>query len=160
MLLTGRSRDRRARELAVDLARMLRGELSPDDFPWLSRQERQALGALGLSQLRAGRAPVAQAVFGLLAEFEPKNPTHHLMLGHAAAQAEQVKAAYQAFGRAIRRSAADQARYAVAAEAFLARGDLLLRLGRTVEARADLADAAVRLEDPARRRTLETFLAS
>jgi hypothetical protein len=35
-----------------------------------------------------------------------------------------------------------------------------LRLGRVVEARADLADAATRMTDPARRRSIEAFLAS
>ena len=37
---------------------------------------------------------------------------------------------------------------------------LLLRLGRTVEARADLADAAQRMRDPMRRRSIEAFLAT
>ena len=57
-------------------------------------------------------------------------------------------------------AAQDERNQEVASEAFLARGDLLLRLNRVVEARADLADAATRMTDPVRKKSLEAFLAS
>lgn len=145
--------------MAVELARLLRGEIDVRDFPWLDPTERRALGALGMSMLEAGRAGDAQAAFSVLADLEPEHPLHHLMMGHASALADEVSEAFKAFGRAIRLSAQDPEARAVAREAFLARGDLLLRLGRVVQARADLADAAERMDDPARRSSIEAFLA-
>ncbi len=35
------------RDVARDLARLIRGEIEVRDFPWLSDKERRALGALG-----------------------------------------------------------------------------------------------------------------
>lgn len=148
------------RDVALQLARLIRGEIEVRDFPWLSDQERRALGALGMSMLRSGKADVAQAAFGVLIDLEPEAAVHHLMFGHASALAEEVQTAFKSFGQAISLSALDERNAEVASEAFLARGDLLLRLGRTVEARADLADAAVRMADPVRKRSIEAFLAS
>ncbi len=150
----------RPRQVARNLARLIRGEIEVREFPWLSGQERRALGALGMSMLRSGRAEIARAVFGVLIDLEPEAAVHHLMLGHAAALADEVHQAFQSFCRAIALAAQDARNREVASEAFLARGDLLLRLGRTVEARADLADAATRMSDPVRRRSIEAFLAS
>ncbi len=150
----------RPREVARDLARLIRGEIEVRDFPWLSPQERRGLGALGMSMLKTGKAEVAQAAFGVLIDLEPEAAVHHLMFGHAAALIDQVREAFQSFCRAIALAAQDERNKEVASEAFLARGDLLLRLGRTVEARADLADAATRMSDPVRRRSIEVFLAS
>ena len=82
------------------------------------------------------------------------------MLGHATALSDDVHNAFEHFGRAIVLSAQDDRNHEVAAEAFLARGDLLLRIGRLVEARADLADALTRLKDPIRRKSIEAFLSS
>jgi Flp pilus assembly protein TadD len=148
------------REVARELARLIRGEIDFRDFPWLSPQERRALGAMGIAMLRGARAELARAAFGVLIDLEPEVPTHHLLYGHAAALATRVEEAFEYFGRAIKLSYGDVERQDVAAEAFLARGELLLRLGRTVEARADLADAASRIKDPARRRSIEAYLAS
>lgn len=148
------------RTVAADLARLIRGELEARDFPWLDPSERRALGAFGMSMLSQGRAEMARAAFTVLSDLEPERAVHHLMLGHAAALADQVPDAFSAFGRAIALSAADSGNKDVASEAFLARGDLLLRLGRLVEARADLADAANRMSDPARKRSIEAFLAA
>lgn len=150
----------RPREVARDLARLIRGEIDVRDFPWLTSRERKGLGALGMSMLRSGRPSVAKAAFGVLVDLEPENPVHRLMWGHAAALADEVQDAFRAFTKAIRLAASDEGHNEVASEAFLARGDLLLRLGRTVEARADLADAATRMTDPARRKSIETFLAA
>ena len=148
------------REVARDLARLIRGEIDVRDFPWLTTQERQGLGALGLSMMRGGRPAVAKAAFGVLIDLEPDNPVHRLMWGHAAALTDEVQDAFRAFTKAIQLAASDERHYEAASEAFLARGDLLLRLGRTVEARADLADAANRMKDPVRRRSIEVFLAA
>lgn len=150
----------RPRDVARDLARLIRGEIDVRDFPWLSDSERRALGALGMSMLKAGKGDVAGAAFGVLVDLEPDVAIHHLMVGHAAALTDDVPNAFECFGQAIRLAAQDEDNYEVAAEAFLARGDLLLRLGRLVEARADLADAAIRMADPMRKKSLETFLAS
>lgn len=151
---------RAPRTVAAELARLIRGELDVRDFPWLDASERKSLGALGMSMLESGRAEVAKAAFQVLTDLEPEHATHHLMLGHAAALGDEVPEAFEAFGRAIGLAASDGDSKDVASEAFLARGDLLLRLGRVVEARADLADAATRMTDPARRRSIEAFLAS
>lgn len=150
----------RPRDVAQQLARLIRGEIDVRDFPWLSEQERRALGALGMSMLKSGKPDVAKAAFGVLIDLEPEAAVHHLMLGHAAALGDEVHEAFQAFCRAIALAAQDERNKEVASEAFLARGDLLLRLGRIVEARADLADAATRMSDPVRRRSIEAFLAS
>lgn len=150
----------RPRDVARDLARLIRGDIEVRDFPWLSEKERRALGALGMSTLRSGKAGVAKAAFGVLIDLEPDVAVHHLMFGHAAALGDEVQAAFRSFGKAISLTAADTRNREVASEAFLARGDLLLRLGRTVEARADLADAATRMSDPVRKRSIEAFLAS
>lgn len=148
------------RTVATELARLVRGELEVRDFPWLDATERKALGVLGMSMLEGGKAAVAKAAFGVLADLEPDRAVHHLMLGHAAALADEVPGAFESFGKAIALAAADGANKEVASEAFLARGDLLLRLGRLVEARADLADAANRMTDPVRKRSIESFLSS
>lgn len=150
----------RPRDVARDLARLIRGEIEVRDFPWLTEQERRSLGALGMSMLKSGKPEVARAAFGVLIDLEPDVAVHHLMQGHAAALTDEVQAAFLAFGRAIELAAADERNAEVASEAFLARGDLLLRLGRTVEARADLADAAARMTDPVRRKSLEAFLST
>ena len=150
----------RPRQVAQDLARLIRGEIDVRDFPWLTDHERRSLGALGMSMLRSGRADVAKAAFGVLIDLEPDNPVHRLMWGHAAALADEVQDAFRAFTESIRLGAGDDTNNEVASEAFLARGDLLLRLGRTVEARADLADAATRMADPMRRKSIEAFLAA
>ncbi|MEL7369943.1 MAG: hypothetical protein AAFN74_13575 [Myxococcota bacterium] len=150
----------RPRQVARDLARLIRGEIDVRDFPWLSPQERRGLGALGMSMMRSGRGNVAKAAFGVLIDLEPNNPVHRLMWGHSAALADEVQDAYRAFTKAIWLSAMDEDRNEVASEAFLARGDLLLRLGRTIEARADLADAANRMSDTVRRKSIEAFLAA
>ena len=148
------------REVANELARLIRGEIEFRDFPWLSPQERRALGALGMAMLKAARPEPAKAAFGVLIDLEPEMAVHYLMYGHSAALAECVEEAFDYFGKSIRLAAADQDHQDVAAEAFLARGELLLRIGRTVEARADLADACTRVKDPARRRSIEAYLAS
>lgn len=110
--------------------------------------------------LDGGKAKEARAAFAVLVDLEPEHALHRLMLGHSAALEDDVPAAFEAFGKAIELSAGEARQRSVASEAFLARGDLLLRLGRLVEARADLADAANRMSDPARRRSIEAFLAS
>ena len=130
-------------DMARELARLIRGEIEPRDFPWLSEKERRALGALGMSMLKSGKPDVAQAAFGVLIDLEPDAAVHHL-----------------SFGRAREIAAQDKRQAEAASEAFLARGDLLLRLGRMVEARADLADAAQRMSDPNRKRSIEAFLAT
>ena len=150
----------RPREVARELARLIRGEIDVREFPWLSVQERRGLGALGMSMLRSGRSAVAKAAFGVLIDFEPENPVHRLMWGHAAALGDEVQDAYRAFTKSIRLASNTDRYDEVACEAFLARGDLLLRLGRTIEARADLADAANRMADPIRRKSIEAFLAA
>ncbi len=150
----------RPRDVAKDLARLIKGEIDVREFPWLNEQERRALGALGMSMLRSGRAEVAKGAFGVLIDLEPDRAVHHLMFGHAAALQDEVQDAFLSFGRAIQLAADDDRNREVASEAFLARGDLLLRIGRTVEARADLADAASRMEDAGRRRSIEAFLAT
>lgn len=150
----------RPRDVARELARLIRGEIDVRDFPWLSQKERRSLGALGMSMLRGGKPEVAQAAFGVLIDLEPEAAVHHLMFGHAAALGEEVQIAFRSFTKAISLAARDDRNAEVASEAFLARGDLLLRLGRTVEARADLADAAQRMRDPMRRRSIEAFLAT
>ena len=78
----------------------------------------------------------------------------------AAAIRDRVEEAFESFGKSIRLSAPNEDYQDVAAEAFLARGELLLRLGRMVEARADLADACSRISDPTRRRAIEAYLAA
>lgn len=148
------------RAMALELARLIRGEVEVRDFPWLAPEERRSLGVFGMSMLEAARAKEAKAAFSVLADLEPDLAVHHLMMGHASALEDDVPDAFEAFGRAIALSAADERNREVASEAFLARGDLLLRIGRVVEARADLADAAQRMPDPARRRSIEAFLAS
>lgn len=151
---------RAPRTVADELARLIRGELEIREFPWLDPEQRRALGSMGMSMLEAGRAKEARAAFAVLVDLEPENALNHLMLGHAAGLEDDVPSAFEAFGQAIHLSAAESRQRSVASEAFLARGDLLLRLGRLVEARADLADAATRMTDPVRRRSIETFLAS
>ncbi len=148
------------RDVARELSRLIRGEIDFRDFPWLTPHERRALGALGMAMLKASKPEIAKAAFGVLIDLEPEQAVHYLMYGHAAAMRDLVPEAFEYFGRAIHLAAADRDQDDVAAEAFLARGELLLRLGRTVEARADLADACGRVGDPARRRSIESYLAS
>lgn len=147
------------RDVAKDLAQLIRGEIDVRDFPWLTEKERRALGALGMSMMKSGKADVAKAAFGVLIDLEPDDAVHRLMFGHACALSDEVQEAFVSFGKAINLASQDSKSDEVASEAFLARGDLLLRLGRTVEARADLADAATRMADPVRKRSLEAFLA-
>lgn len=148
------------RDVARELARLIRGEIDFRDFPWLTPQERRALGALGMAMLKAAKPEIARAAFGVLIDLEPEQPIHYLMYGHSAALADNVQEAFEYFGKSIALTAKDTAARELAAESFLARGELLLRLGRTVEARADLADACSRIEDPIRRRSIEAYLAS
>lgn len=148
------------KDVAKELARLIRGEIDFRDFPWLTPQERRALGALGMAMLKAAKPEIARAAFGVLIDLEPEQPVHYLMYGHSASLAEKNQEAFEYFGKTIGLTAKDTAARDVAAEAFLARGELLLRLGRTVEARADLADACSRIDDPVRRRSIEAFLAS
>ena len=148
------------RVIARALGRVIRGEMDIRDFPWLLPSERRTLGTLGMSMLNSGRAGAARVAFELLVENEPTKAINHLMFGHALALDDEVEQAFEAFGRAISLSAADTRHRKVASEAFLARGDLLLRIGRLVEARADLADAAQRMTDAVRRRSIEAFLAA
>lgn len=148
------------REVAHELARLIRGEIDFRDFPWLSPHERRALGALGLAMLKSARAEPARAAFGVLIDLEPEVAVHYLMYAHSAALANAIEDAFEYFGKAIQLAVADETVQDVAAEAFLGRGELLLRLGRTVEARADLADACDRVKDKARRRSIEAYLAA
>jgi tetratricopeptide (TPR) repeat protein len=148
------------RDVARDLTRLIKGEIEVRDFPWLTDQERRALGALGMSMLKAAKPEVARAAFGVLIDLEPDIAVHYLMYGHASALGDKVEVAFEHFGRAIKLSARDDRNQEVASEAFLARGELLLRLGRMVEARADLADALTRMADPIRKRSIEAFLAA
>ncbi|MEQ8272249.1 MAG: hypothetical protein RMA76_22965 [Deltaproteobacteria bacterium] len=148
-----------SRDVAHDLSRLIRGDIDVRDFPWLDDKERRALGALGMSMMKSGKADIAKAAFGVLIDLEPDDAVHRLMFGHACALLNEVQDAFVSFGKAIGLASQDEAQHEVASEAFLARGDLLLRLGRTVEARADLADAATRMADPVRKRSLEAFLA-
>ena len=148
------------REVAKELARLIRGEIDFRDFPWLSPQERRALGALGMAMLKSSKHDLAKAAFGVLIDLEPEASVHYLMYGHSAALGDHVAEAFEYFGKSIKLSASDETNQDVAAEAFLARGELLLRLGRTVEARADLADACTRVKDAARRRAIEAYLAA
>lgn len=149
-----------ATDLAKELARLLRGEIDFRDFPWLPPEERRALGALGLSMLKAGKAETARAAFGVLIDLEPEEPVHYLMYAHAAALLEKTEEAFEHFGRSIALSIEEDRYRDVAAESFLGRGELLLRLGRLVEARADLADACSRIDDAARKKCIEAYLAS
>lgn len=150
----------RPRDVARDLGRLIRGEIEVRDFPWLTDQERRSLGALGMSMLKAAKPDVARAAFGVLIDLEPDIAVHYLMYGHAVALLDRVEEAFEHFGKAIKLAARDDRNQDVASEAFLARGELLLRIGRSVEARADLADALTRMGDPVRKRSIETFLAS
>ena len=134
-------------DVAAELARLLRGGIDFREFPWLSPSERRALGRLGMAMLDAGKAQAAQAAFGVLIDLEPEHPAHYLMFAHAAALADDLAEAFEMFSKTIELSAAEASFHDVAAEAFLGRGEILLRVGRTVEARADLADAATRIED-------------
>src|SRR5689334_1181165 len=117
----------RPRDVARDLARLIKGEIDVRDFPWLTDQERRALGALGVSMLKASKPEVARAAFGVLIDLEPDVALHYLMYGHAAALAERTEEAFEYFSRAIKLSARDEKKQDVASEAFLARGELLLR---------------------------------
>ena len=150
----------RPRDVAQELGKLIRGQIDVREFPWLTDQERRALGALGMSMLQAGKADVARAAFGVLIDLEPDGAVHFLMFGHACALEDDVQNAFEHFGKAIRLAAQDQRNSEVASEAFLARGDLLLRIGRVVEARADLADALTRMADPVRKKSIEAFLAA
>lgn len=150
----------RAQELAAELARLITGERPLQGFPWLSSNEQLAVAALGKSALQGGRAEVAQAAYAVLTWLSPEEPLNHLMLGHAKAHLHDLSGAYVAFGQAIQVALRAPAETPVAGEALLARGDLLLRLGRRVEARADLADALLRIADPSRSQRLSAFLAS
>lgn len=149
----------RSTDLARELARLIRGEIDFRDFPWLSEAERRALGQLGMAMLKAAKPDAARAAFGVLIDLEPDEPVHHLMYAHASAYADDVPGAFEHFGKAINLALQADDMTEVAAEAFLGRGELLLRLGRTVEARADLADAANRSEDEDRIRAIEAYLA-
>lgn len=151
---------RRSVDLIGQIERLLAGEIEVRDFPWLDEDERRDLGAKSLAMLQAGQAEGAMGGFAVLIDLEPEVAVHYLMYGHAASLLEQHADAFQSLTHAIQLSADDPSNADVAAEAFLARGDLLLRLGRTVEARADLADAASRMDDPVRKKALETFLAT
>jgi tetratricopeptide (TPR) repeat protein len=148
------------RDVARELARLIRGEIDFRDFPWLAPQERRALGSLGMAMLKAAKPDVARAAFGVLIDLEPEQAVHYLMYGHSTGLGGNVEEAHEYFGKAISLATQDDEMKDVAAEAFLARGELLLRMGRNVEARADLADACSRVVDPARRRSIEAFLAS
>jgi tetratricopeptide (TPR) repeat protein len=148
------------RDVARELARLIRGEIAFRDFPWLAPQERRALGALGMAMLRGAKADIAKAAFGVLIDLEPEQAVHYLMYGHSASLGGHIEEAFEYFGKAIQLATQDSETKDVAAEAFLARGELLLRMGRTVEARADLADACSRVADPARKRSIEAYLAS
>lgn len=147
-------------DVARELARLIRGEIDFREFPWLSSKERRALGALGMAMIKAAKPDVARAAFGVLIDLEPEQPVHYLMFGHASALADKVADAFEYFGKTIALTAKETRAREVAAEAFLARGELLLRVGRVVEARADLADACSRIDDPVRRRSIEVYLAS
>ena len=149
-----------ARQVAKELARLIRGEIDFRDFPWLSPRERKALGSLGMAKLKQGKPKQARAAFGVLIDLEPEMSVHYLMYGHSAALENDIEEAFEYFGKSIKLSASAEEFSDVAAEAFLARGELLLRLGRTVEARADLADACNRVKDPVRRRSIEAYLAA
>ena len=148
------------RDVAKELARLIRGEIDFRDFPWLTATERRALGQLGMAMLNSAKAEVARAAFGVLIDLEPEQPVHYLMYGHSSALADKIEEAFEYFGKAIALTVKDGKTRDVAAESFLARGELLLRLGRTVEARADLADACSRIDDPIRRRSIEAYLAT
>lgn len=147
-------------DLASELAKLLKGEIDFRDFPWLSAPERRALGRIGMAMLDSGKSKAAQAAFGVLIDLEPEQPAHYLMYAHAAALAEDLPEAFEYFGKSIEIAVRTQDFHDVAAEAFLGRGELLLRIGRTVEARADLADAATRIDDEARKKSIEAYLAS
>lgn len=147
-------------DLASELAKLLRGEIDFRDFPWLSPPERRALGRIGMAMLDSGKSKAAQAAFGVLIDLEPEQPAHYLMYAHAAALSEDLAEAFDYFGKTIEIAVKTEDFQDVAAEAFLGRGELLLRIGRTVEARADLADAATRIEDEARKKSIEAYLAS
>lgn len=151
---------RRQLDLVEQLGQLLAGEIEVRDFPWLDEDERRELGAKALAMLQAGQARSALGAFAVLIDLEPDVAVHYLMYGHAASLLDHHADAYQSLTHAVQLAADDPENADVAAEAFLARGDLLLRLGRTVEARADLADAASRLDDPVRRKALENFLAT
>jgi tetratricopeptide (TPR) repeat protein len=150
---------RSSSNLAQELARLIRGEIDFRDFPWLASEERRALGALGMAMLKSAKADAARAAFGVLIDLEPDEPVHHLMYAHACSLADIIDEAFRYFGKTISLALQNEAALDVAAEAFLGRGELLLKLGRTVEARADLADAATRLDDPVRIRAIEAYLA-
>jgi tetratricopeptide (TPR) repeat protein len=147
-------------DLASELAKLLKGEIDFRDFPWLSPQERRTLGRIGMAMLDSGKPKGAQAAFGVLIDLEPEQPAHYLMYAHSASLAEDLPEAFDYFGKSIEIALRVQDFHDVAAEAFLGRGELLLRIGRTVEARADLADAATRLKDDARKKSIEAYLAS
>ncbi|MEM7678434.1 MAG: hypothetical protein AAF449_20780, partial [Myxococcota bacterium] len=100
----------RPRQVARDLARLIRGEINVRDFPWLTLHERRGLGALGMSMLRSGRGSIAKAAFGVLIDLEPNNPVHRLMWGHSAALVDEVQDAYRAFTKSISLSAMDEDR--------------------------------------------------
>jgi tetratricopeptide (TPR) repeat protein len=151
---------RRQVDLVGQLERLLAGEMEVRDFPWLDEDERRDFGAKALAMLQAGQGEAAMGAFAVLIDLEPDVAVHYLMYGHAASLMDQNADAFQSLTCAIQLAADDPENADVAAEAFLARGDLLLRLGRTVEARADLADASSRMDDPVRRKALETFLAT
>lgn len=146
--------------LRAAIDRLLRGEITVRDFPWLNEDEKRAVGAFGMSLLEAGQAESARRVFEILVDLEPDVAVHPLMIGHAYLLEMRYPDAFRAFGQAITLSAGDADNQEVASEALLARGDLLLRIGRVVEARADLADAATRMAPGPRRRSLEVFLAA
>ena len=73
------------KDVAKELARLIRGEIDFRDFPWLTPQERRALGALGMAMLKAAKPEIARAAFGVLIDLEPEQPVHYLMYGPMAA---------------------------------------------------------------------------
>lgn len=146
-------------EFAKQLAAMIRGETPVTAGAFIAKDERRQLGRVGMQALEDKRADVAKAAFGVLIDVEPGEAAHHLMHAHACVLSNEPRDAYAAFSKAMTLAQAPGADRSVAGEAWLGRGELLLRLDCLLDARADLCEAYALITDPARKQSLGSFLA-
>jgi hypothetical protein len=148
--------------IAPRLARWMRGEVEPHEASLLATlmdgPRRREMGRLGMTAINEGRGGDAKAAFGLLTQIEPDIPVHRLMYAHACLIEDAPREAYVAFSESIALADPDGPHRGVAAEAWLGRADLMFRLGRVLDARADLCEALALAVDPVRRQALADHL--
>ena len=124
------------------LPRLLRGDVSPGQAVGLDAEQTAALMKTGHTLFEHGRLDSARDIFAGLAVLDPGNAYVHGMLGAISQQAGDWNAAIAHYGRCLELSPDDP-------QAWVNRGEILLRAGQLDPAVADLKEAILR--DPAGR---------